>query len=203
MAEHPFVRDDRETRQFIQRNEGVIRRACFNAGLRRSEVDVVLDNLALKYAQGRLVFDETRGTKESTYVYTCAYNEAKSLIRASIRFVELDDETWENIPDERGDRDEFTREDVRFLREEALKRLSRKYDKREMELFVRWAFCGEHRNALAEEYSMAPSYLSVLCSRMKEKYEGHVEDVLREDEEGYYRRETDDIGYLKRYLKNV
>ena len=71
-----FVAVNNKTNEFVSKYKWLIVKACMSVGLNPCDHNMVIDDLACKYANGTLGYDETKGVKESTYVYRLAHNLA-------------------------------------------------------------------------------------------------------------------------------
>ena len=94
-----FVHTDSEIVRFIEDYKLIIYKACKDAWLRKCDWEIVESDMAIKFAQGRIEYDPTRGVKASSYYYKIAWNCAKDQIRKDLRFVELDDKEIEHVLD--------------------------------------------------------------------------------------------------------
>ncbi len=171
--------------QLIEKHNAIIKKACADAGAPYEET-LVKSEIMLRIAKGRLVYDPTRGAKESTFLYKVAYRIARDAIRRTHpeRFVEMDDAQWEKVGGETCGRYAFEKEDARLITREALNRLATECDERTIELLVRYVMMEQEREVVASLLGMTPDNVSLVKNRWLPRLMNHARQVLREDKEG-------------------
>lgn len=198
-----YVHTDAEIKKFIAGNKLLIYKACKDAKIRHCDWDDVVNNVAIKYAEGKIDFDLTRGVKYSTYIYSIAFNSAIDALRKlhPERFQDLDDKGWKNIKDEH--ENNAYADDVKIIVSEALRRLAKEMrDKVKLELLVRYVFNEEKREDLSAEYKVENDYVSLIKTRYISRLQKHVRDVMQEDENGKLKLgDSSEVKFLKPYLK--
>ena len=94
-----FVHTNDEIKAFLSVFAPLIKAACANASLQGIEHGVVIDNTVIKFATGKIKYDPARG-KESTYVYSIAFNGAIDYYRKFFkRNADWEDEAKKMFPD--------------------------------------------------------------------------------------------------------
>ncbi len=195
-----FVCSNKEIADFIARNKDIITKASKDAGVRECDRMLVVEDLAIKFGQGKLVFDPSRGVKESTFMCRVAYNAGCTMARA-VREVELKEKEWNVIPDRHAGTCGFSASDIRLLVKEALNRLARECEKRKVELLVRYVLLEEDRDAVARAYGETPDNVSLIKTRWLPRLKAHLKDAIREDEAGKLVLSPNRIDFLKPLLK--
>ena len=198
-----FVHEDSEVVSFINEYKLIIYKACKDAWLRKCDWEIVENDMAIKYALGRIEYDPTRGVKASSYYYTIAWNSAKDQIRQQLRFVELDDKEIEHVLDEQDLFAQITDKDKQLLFTEAFRRLAKEMrDKRKVEILYRYIF-GENRARLAKEYGIDNDDISLVRTRYFPRLQKLFIKVQREDEEGKLKiGDFSEISFLKKHIKS-
>ena len=199
-----FVAVNNKANEFVNKYKWLIVKACMSVGLQASDHYMVIDDLACKYAKGTLGYDETRGVKESTFVYMKAHNLAYDICckGKENQPVSLEDNEWNAIVDSRPVHSSCA-EDERFIVREALNRLAKDCDSRKVEILVRYVLLGEDRDTLAKEYNERPDNLSLIKTRILPLLQNHVRNVMREDADGRLNTSTKRVRFLKKYLEWV
>ena len=198
-----FVRKNVDVAQVYKNYKPVVYRACSDVNLRRCDWDVVLNNVAIKFAEGRVSYDASRGAKPTTYFYQVALNCAKDEIRRQHpeRLKEMEEKDWNSIDDERDNHAQLNESDKKFVVMEALRRLFMKVqDKIKFELLVKYLFNGESREKLASEYNVTVDYVSLQKTRYLPQLQSLVKEVWQEDEEGRLKLTSVDTSFLKPYI---
>ena len=198
-----FVHTDSEVVRFINECKLIIYKACKDAWLRKCDWETVENDMAIKYALGRIEYDPTRGVKASSYYYKIARNSAKDQIRQQLRFVELDDKEIEHVFDEHDLFAQITDKDKQLLFTEAFRRLAKEMrDKRKVEILYRYVF-GENRARLAKEYGIDNDDISLVRTRYFPRLQQLFIKVQREEEEGKLKiGDFSEISFLKKYIKS-
>ena len=163
----------------------IIERACADAGALH-EATFVKSEIMLKIAKGKLVYDPTRGAKESTLLYIVAFRIAREAIRRTHpeRFIEMDDTQWEKVGGEDYGRYAFENEDAQLITREALNRFAKECDERTIELLVRYMMLKQDREAVASHFGMTPDNVSLIKNRWWSRLVTHAHQALHEDEKG-------------------
>ena len=201
MENSVFVAVNNKANEFVNKYKWLIVKACMSVGLQPSDHYIVIDELAYKYANGTLNYDETKGAKESTFVYMKAHNLAYDICCKGISpEVSLEDNEWNAIA-ERHPVHSSCAEDEQFIVREALNRLAKYSDSRKVEILVRYVLLGEDRDELAKEYNERPDNLSLIKTRMLPLLQNHVRNVMREDAEGRLKTSPKQVQFLKKYLE--
>ena len=198
-----YVKSNEEVCNFIEENKLVMFNAFRKAGLNRCDWEIALNDMARKFAEGKVNYDPNhkQGASMTTYVYTIAKNCALDMIRAQDNVV-LDDETWESIRDTRNSFGQIDTENAVVLVKEAFRRLAKDCrDKKKVEMLLRYVVNQEERVGLAEEYGVEFDYLSLVKNRWLPRLQQYVREVLREDEEGKLKLgDFSEINFLKPYM---
>ena len=199
-----FIHNNDEVSSFKARITSIGHVASFKAGLPSIDYGVVIDNLAIKYATGKLAFDPTRGVKESTYLYRIAFNEACDYRRRFYdRSVGWEKDKKETLPDPIEDLPKSARLDTQVVAAEALRRVfahERDCNRQTLEITVRYAILGEPREELARVYGRAPDNISLIKTRLLPKLQRHFREVMREDRTGTLKLSTTNLDFLKPFL---
>ena len=184
-------------------NKDLCNSACYAAGLSRSYCEDVFQEVCIKAANGKLHFDETRGVKQSTYIFYVFRNTAADLRRKlhGETSVDPEDVIFGSLTSASQHSRGYKDEDGQFVMREALNRLVVESDERTVELLVRYALLDEDREALAEEFQMQPNNVSVLKSRWWPRLVGIGKAVVREDLDGSLKASPNRLDFLKPYLK--
>ncbi len=205
MKKTTWTKTNAEIKNFINDYKGIIFQACKTACLRSSDCEIVLNNVAMKFAEGQIEFDPTLVTKYSTYIYQVAKNCATDEIRRQHpeRFQNMEDNDWECIADRHDGYGMTEADDETLVVKEALKRLVKEmHDKTKVEMLVRFVINGEERQDLANEYQVDVDYISLVKTRYLPRLRKLVKEVLKEDEAGILRPSKTDISFLKPYMMN-
>ncbi len=200
-----WTKTDAEIENFINNYKGVIFQACKAACLRSSDYETVLNNVAMKFAEGRIEFNPARGAKFSTYIYLVAKNCARDEMRwqHTERFQEMEDNDWERIADRRDDYGKGEADDKTLVVKEALKRLVKEmHDKTKVEMLVRFVINGEERQDLANDFQVDVDYISLVKTRYLPRLQKLMKEVLKEDGEGRLKLTKTDISFLEPYMRN-
>ena len=230
LEDRPIVRTNSEIVAFQKKHHALIWSGCTAAGMPRStggkrgedlydhDREYVESRVLLRYATGSWNYDPSRGTSESTYVFTVARREALNYLyrQPHKRFeAEVEDEDWGKFGDSHEEFD-YSQEDSRLVAREALARLSRECPPKELELLVRYVLVErphdlgkpgekrEYRAKLAKEYGYKNAdSLSVIRNRWLPRLRAHVRNVLIEDNQGRLELSSnyDRISFLKPYLE--
>ncbi len=196
-----FVAVNNKTNEFVSKYKWLIVKACMSVGLQSCDHYIVIDDLAYKYANGTFNYDETKGVKESTFVYMRAHNLAYDICCKGIRpEVSLEDNEWNAIAESHPVHLSHA-EDERFIVREALNRLAKDCDSRKVEILVRYVLRDENRDELAKEYNERPDNISLIKMRMLPLLQNHVRNVIREDAEGRLKPSPKRVQFLKKYLE--
>ena len=199
-----FVHTNSEIVRFINDYKLTIFKACKDAWLRKCDWEIVENDMAIKYAQGHIEYDPTRGAKANSYYYKIAWNCAKDQIRKQLRFVELDDKEIELVFDEHDQFAQMANKDKQLHIREAIRRLAKEmHDMRKVEILCRYVF-GETREKLAKEYGIDNDYISLVRTRYLPRLQQLLIKVQREDEEGKLKiGNFSEISFLKKHIKNL
>ena len=188
----------------VLENKGMCNSACYAARL-SGYYDDVFQDVCIKAVNEKLHFDETRGVKKSTYLYSVFYNTAADYKRKLHYQKEtLEDHNKEEFVTMAGGSHDVRvsyAKDGRVVMREALNRLVVECEKKTIELLVRYVLLGEDREALADEYNMLPNNVSVLKSRWWPRLIGLGKEVAREDVEGTLKVSPNRLDFLKPYLE--
>ena len=198
-----FVKGNTEVKKFVDSYKPIIYRACHDAGLGCRDWDVVLNTMAIKYAEGRFGYDPSRGVKPTTYAYMVASCRAKDEIRRQHpeRFTDVEDKDRENIADKGDNYAQMNRSDEMLIVCEALRRMVRLvHDKTKPEMLVRYVINGESREGLASEFGVTEDYVSLVKNRYLPRLQALVREVWQEDAEGRLNLSSTDISFLKAYI---
>ena len=209
-----WTKTNAEIKNFINDYKGIIFQACkvaclrindWETFLRNSDWEIVLNNVAMKFAEGRIEFDSTFGTKYSTYIFEVAKNCAKDEIRRQHleRFQDMEDNDWERVASRHDDYGKAEVDDERLVVKEALTRLAKEmHDKTKVEMLVRFVINGEERQDLADEYQVDVDYISQVKTRYLPRLQKLVKEVLKEEEEGKLKLNNGNVNFLQPYMKN-
>lgn len=202
-----WIKNNAEVEEFYNDSEytNVIYNACWKNGLDRSRWDEVRNTVAIKFGQGKLKYDPTRGATLTTFIFTVAENAALSLLRSqhSDLFQDKDEAFLEKIGKEYKSCRMTEKEDDLLLVREALRRLHEKTDnKRNLEILLRYVVNGEKREVLAREYGVTADQVSLVKHRLLPQFQHYLEEVIKEDEQGRLRiGNISKINFLIRFLK--
>lgn len=202
-----WIKNNTEVEEFYNDSEytNVIYNACWKNGLDRSRWDEVRNTVAIKFGQGKLKYDPTRGATLTTFIFTVAENAALSLLRSqhSDLFQDKDEAFLEKIGKEYKSCRMTEKEDDLLLVREALRRLHEKTgNKRNLEILLRYVVNGEKREVLAREYGVTADQVSLVKHRLLPQFQHYLEEVIKEDEQGRLRiGNISKINFLIRFLK--
>ena len=196
-----YVHSNDEVARFAQEYEPIIFQACKNATLRRCDWGAVETLVLEKYAQGRIEYDPTRGTKPTSYYYKIAWRCAKDELKKQ-RFVELDEKAEASIQDRHNPFAELAKNDMLMFVEEAFKRLAMECrDKQKLQILLRYVLKGEDRSQLATEYGVTEDFVSLVKNRWRPRLEKLVREVIQEDMDGKLKFSDTDLRFLQPYMR--
>ena len=185
MANSDSTSVNSKLKQLKEKYKAIIIKACVDAGAPYEET-FVTSELMLKIAQGKLVYDHTRGAKESTLIYIVAYRIARNAIRRTHpeRYVEMDDAQWEKVGGETCERYASEKDGAQIITREALNRLAKECDERTLEILVRYVMMKQEREAVASLFGMTPDNVSLTKNRWWPRLVTHAHQALHEDANG-------------------
>ena len=175
------------------------------SALKKKNIDdlhscTIFDDILIKYASGKIVYDETMG-KPETFLYRIAQNAAQDFLRERNRHqereTEIDDANTSHFYDfSLGNAQNF--EYFRLITVETLKRLWQKVtrNKISMEIFTRRCFAHESIQDISDKYNKSKSEISVTASRMHSKFKKIFNEVELEMANDQMKRSPVSIDFL-------
>jgi len=200
-----FVHSDSEIARFIENYKLIIYSGCKNARLARCHWDIVLNEMAFRFATGKLECDPARVAKYTRFIAIVAGNCARDVKREQRKdiFQNLEDKEWDDIASSHGFHCQTAKEDIQFVIRESLKRLAEECrDKKKIQILVRYILNKESRESLAEEYGVDEDYVSVVKNRWYDIWKILIRRVIRDDYDGALKLSKTDISSLEKFLKN-
>ena len=198
---------EREVTGFIKEYTNTIHKACSSTPLDEADWGVVVSDVALKYACGKLEFDASKKASMNTFVYTVARNEALNVWKSykSNHFIATDpvvlggkkDSSFSEggAPSEAGEdnqpqivfEESMSREDCWLRINEALNRLSAECrNPGRIAIFIRHVFFQEPRNVVARKFKVSANTVSVTKSRLLPRLRRHLKTIAEEEAKGLY-----------------
>ena len=137
------------TPDVVMDNKGLCYSACKKAMLPEYYWDDAFQNVCMKSVEGRLLFDETKNVRLSTYLFSVFHNAAVDIMRElhGEANVDPEDAIFGNVTGTSHHTRACDKEDGRIVLREALNRLVRDCGEKTLELLVRYAILGEDREA--------------------------------------------------------
>ncbi len=165
-------------------------------------LEVVVQAVREKYAEGKLVIDPTRSEEEiKSFVYVAAHNAAIDwYFRRHKRYVGMPDEDASRLSDKRHSR-QSDEEDAQIWVREGLCRLAKDCGQKQLEILARFVLAEEDREELAREYGIKPDSVSVIKNRWLPKLRSYTEMAMKEDLNGQMTTSPNRIQFLKPFLK--
>ena len=208
-----FKHSDREITDFIKLYQKTIYKACSFTPLRDADWDVVLYEVALKFARGKLVYDPAKASMK-TFVFTIAKRQALSEWRKSKphRLLIVAPETMSSTPGDTslildgentvelsvllhsGLDSDLSREDCWLRINEALYRLSTECrNPNRIPILIRHAFFRERRDAVAKRFNVSANTVSLIKNRLMPRLNNHLKTIAEEEAKGLFSKKGNKI----------
>ena len=184
-----FKHSNREVADFIAKYKKTIYDACNQKGLPKADWDGVVNEVALKYACGKLKYDKSKKTKDTTFVFTVAAREAIDAWKSYQPHI-FTATAPEKLPGKIVPKDKLSREEVRLLVNEALNRLAANHTPGQMDVFIGYVIYGKPVDFVAKVCNVRPNYVSQIKGRLLPEFQRLVKTILEEDEKGLYRKKA-------------
>ena len=187
---------------FISNYSKIIRNAAVQAGLDECFHADLINQIALKYARGKIQYDPARNTKPTTYIYKIARYAAIDMKRKNspgfgVIMISMDDDSQKRQLEIENRTDDSVSsidiEDTNVLICQAVHILKKKYHVSEdkLRIFFKWNNSRISVRALAENYGMNANSLSVQLSRIRKLWNSVFGQLRKEENEGTLKFSTD------------
>ena len=187
---------------FISNYSKIIRNAAVQAGLDECFHADLINQIALKYARGKIQYDPARNTKPTTYIYKIARYAAIDMKRKNspgfgVIMISMDDDSQKRQLEIENRTDDSVSsidiEDTNVLICQAVHILKKKYHVSEdkLRIFFKWNNSRISVRELAENYGMNANSLSVQLSRIRKLWNSVFGQLRKEENEGTLKFSTD------------
>ena len=206
---------EREVSDFIKKYTNTIYKACSSTPLCEADWNVVVSEVGLKYACGKLEFDASKKAAMSTFVYTVARNDAlNEWKRCKANHFSVTDpmvlagteggvqtDAVDDVKQQIFFEESMSREDCWLRINEALNRLSAECrTPGRIAIFIRHVFFREPRDVVAKRFNVTANTVSVTKSRLLKGLKRHLKTIAEEEAKGLYSKKGDKVFIRKEDL---